>query len=570
MGIEDGRLVADTILFNGKILTVDARFSIAEALAVVDDKIVAVGTDGDIKRLAGASTRRIDLKGACVIPGMIDNHTHMLLAGLDQPEVGVKVNLAWAQNIAEIQEAIAQRARQARPGEWIVTSCMYRGALRDGRFPDRHDLDRVAPNNPVYIFQSGKNVILNTLALRLAGIDRHTPDPGGDPNEPEGHIVRDDSGEPTGHLIAGAGDLARRRLWERMGLPLKKWDFPHYDTATYVRAIQAQARLLNQCGVTGTRDMGLIPEEIDAYIEADRRGVLTVRTDLLLGLPARYMRIDDIRDSLRRYFGPKQGLGGPFLRLGGLKLVVQNDGWWAYSPEKLRTMLLEANRLGFTMAIHVGTGYSEDSTQLVLDVLEQADRERPLRGRRCTYEHGFGLIRPEYYRRVKALDLIIAANPTLAYFAAARSFHMHEAMSRVRIAKHPPSDPWERTVKDWGLPVRSWLREGLVVTGGTDCPAVAYDPQRPLLGLYMVTTQQTLAGRLLPGEEISREDALRLWTINGAYATFEEQRKGSLEVGKWADLAVLSDDYLTVPDDRLPTITVSLTMVGGRIVHERA
>jgi len=203
-------------------------------------------------------------------------------------------------------------------------------------------------------------------------------------------------------------------------------------------------------------------------------------------------------------------------------------------------------------------------------VLEEADRERPLRGRRFTYEHGFGLIRPDYYRRVKALDLIIAANPTLAYFAAARSFRMHEAMTQVRIAKHPPSDPWERTVKDWGLPVRSWLREGIVVTGGTDCPAVAYDPQRPLLGLYMVTTQETLAGKLLPGEEISREEALRLWTINGAYATFEEGRKGSLEPGKWADLVVLSDDYLTVPDERLPAITVSLTMVGGRIVYERA
>ncbi|MDR7482150.1 MAG: amidohydrolase [Armatimonadota bacterium] len=569
MGIDDGRLVADTVLFNGKIVTVDAKFSLAEALAVLDDKIVAVGTDAEIKRMAGASTRRIDLKGACVIPGMIDNHTHMLLAGLDQPEVGVKVNLAWAQSIDEIKEAIARRVQQAKPGEWIVTSCMYRGALRDGRFPDRRDLDRVAPQNPVYIFQSGKNVILNSQALRLAGIDRTTSDPGGDPNEPEGYIVRDDSGEPTGHLIAGAGDLARRRLWERAGLPLKKWDFPHYDTETYVRAIRAQSRLLNQCGVTGTRDMGLIPEEIDAYLEAERRGELTVRTDLILGLPARYMRIDEIRESLRRYFGPKQGLGGPFLRLGGLKLVVQNDGWWAYSPEKLRVMLLEANRLGFTLAIHVGTGYSEDSTQLVLDVLEEADRQRPLRGRRFTYEHGFGLIRPDYYRRVKALDLVVAANPTLAYFAAARSFRMHEAMSRVRIAKHPPSDPWERTVKDWGLPLRSWLREGIVVTGGTDCPAVAYDPQRPLLGLYMATTQHTLAGRLLPGEEISREDALRLWTINGAYTTFEEGRKGSLEPGKWADLAILSDDYLAVPDDRLPTITVSLTMVGGRIVHER-
>lgn len=570
MRIEGGRLVADTVLYNGKVVTVDKGFSIAQAVAVVGDRIAAVGPDTEIRRLAGESTRRVDLKGACVIPGMIDNHTHALLAGLDHPEVGVKVNLAWAQSIEEIRTAIADRARQVKPGEWIATSCMYRGALRDGRFPNRRDLDDVAPNNPVYIFQSGKNIILNSYALRLTGIDRATPDPGTDPNDSEGHIVHDDAGEPTGHLIAGAGDLARRRLWEQMGLPLKKWDFLHFDTETYIKAIKAQAVRFHACGVTGTRDMGVTPEEMDAYIEADRRGELTVRTDLILGLPARYMKIDDITESLRRYFGPRQGLGGSFLRLGGLKMVVQNDGWWAYSPEKLRAMLLEANRVGFTVAIHVGTGSADDATELALSTLEQANRERPLRGRRFTWEHGFGLITPEFYRRAQALDMIVAANPLLAYFAAARSFRMHQVMDQVRIAKSRIPDPWERTVRDWGLAVKSWLREGLMVTGGTDCPAIHYDPERPLLGLYHLVTRETLIGKVLPDEGISREDALRLYTVNGAYATFEERMKGSIEPGKWADLVVLSDDYLTVPEDKIPSIRVSMTMAGGRIVYERA
>lgn len=570
MKIDRDRLVPDVVLHNGKIVTVDRRFSIAQAVAVAGEHIVAVGRDADITPLAGNGTRRIDLKGACVIPGMIDNHTHALLAGLDHPEVGAKVNLAWAQSIADIRAAIAERTRRVKPGEWIATSCMYRGALKDGRFPNRYDLDEVAPENPVYLFQSGKNIILNSVALRLAGIDRHTPDPGGTPDEGEGHIVRDAEGEPTGHLIAAAGDLARKRLWQRMGLPMKKWDFLHFDTETYIRAIKAQAARFHACGVTGTRDMGVVPEEIDAYIEADRRGELTVRTDLILGLPARYMKIDDIRESLQRYFGPKQGLGGPFLRLGGLKLVVQNDGWWAYSPEKLRTMLLTGNRMGFTLAVHVGTGSADDASDLVLRTFEEADRERPLRGRRFTWEHGFGLLKPEFYRRAKALDLIIAANPLLAYFAAARSFRMHQVMDQVRIAKSTIADAWERTVKDWGLAVRSWLQEGLMVTGGTDCPAIHYDTDRPLLGLYHLITRETLVGKLLPDEAIGREDALRLFTINGAYATFEEHRKGSIEVGKWADLVVLGDDYLTVPDERIPSITVSLTMVGGRIVHERA
>jgi predicted amidohydrolase YtcJ len=562
-------LAVDTILHNGKVLTVDATFSIAEAIAVYRDTIVAVGRDADVKPLAGAATRMIDLRGACVIPGMIDNHTHMLLAGLDHPEVGAKVNLAWSQSIKEIQGAIAARTRQAKPGEWIATSCMYRGALKDGRFPNRHDLDEVAPEHPVYLFQSGKNIILNSVALRLAGIDRNTLDPGSDPNVSEGHIVRDEDGEPTGHLIAGAGDLARKRLWERFNLPMKKWDFLSYDTDTYIRAITAQSAKFNAVGITGTRDMGVTPEEMDAYIEADRRGALTTRVDLILGLPARYMRIDEIVASIRSYFGPKQGIGGPFLRLGGLKMVVQNDGWWSYSPEKARTMLLEANRAGFTVAMHVGSGSSGDAAELMLNTLEIATRERPLAGRRFTWEHGPGLIRPDYIRRVKALDVIIAANPQLVYFAAARSFKMQQVMDQVRIAKSNIADPWERTVRDWGLPIRSWMQAGILVTGGTDCPATHYDPDHPLLGLHHVITRETLVGKLMPEEAISREDTLRMYTINGAYATFEERKKGSLEPGKWADLVVLDGDYLAVPDDEIPNLKVSMTMVGGRIVHER-
>ncbi|HAM25480.1 MAG TPA: hypothetical protein DCP11_01935 [Microbacteriaceae bacterium] len=570
MNVEDGRVVADTILYNGRINTIDAADSIAEAVAISGDRILAVGGDADIRRLAGRSTREVDLRGRSVIPGLIDNHTHQLMAGLDTAEAGAKVNVQLCTTIDEIKSRIAEAARRLQPGEWITTSCLFRGALEDGRFPNRHDLDQVAPDNPVYIADGGRNIIVNTRALELAGIDAGTPDPGSDPEVAQGHIVRDEAGVPTGHLIVGAGDLARRAWWKRLGQPIKMWDFLDFDHETTLRALRAQMGVLNAAGITGTRDMGVAPREIDVYQDLVARGEATVRTDLILGLPVQYLNTEQILESLHSYMGPKQGFGDEWLRIGGLKIVAQNYGYWSMQPNKIRVLVAEGNRLGWSFAIHGTPGDLGDDIEVILDALEEADREIPLSGRRWSYEHAFGLIQPEYQERLRRMGVTIAANPHLSYVGAGRSVAMQSALQSIRMGEpDDPSRALDVTIRKWGQPIRSWLAAGLLVTGGSDSPAVAYDREQPFLGLWATFSQETLAGVLMPEETVDRQTALRIWTINNAIATGEEHLKGSIEAGKLADLAVLTGDPLTTPDEDFLSLRVEETIVGGRTVYER-
>jgi predicted amidohydrolase YtcJ len=555
---------ADLILRNGRVVTVDPRFAIASAVAVRRGRILAVG-DESVASLAGAATRVIDLKGQCVVPGQVDAYSHFIVSGLDLVGTAGKVNITTLRSIDAILGAIAERVRVTKPGEWIATSCMYRGELVDGRWPNRRDLDSVAPNNPVYIMQGGRPIIANSDALRRAGIDRNAPDP----QSPAGVIVRDAEGEPTGQLIAGAADYARRSWAKEVGLSPEEWDFQRTTQSELVDALVAQQKVFHACGVTATRDVGTVRREVGAFVSARRTDVLKTRTQLMIIIPERYLQtegeFDHVFDS---YFQPWM-IGDDLLSIGGVAIDYSLDGWRMVDKPMLRKLVLAANRRGWTVAVTPGIG-GEAEVNDVLEILEEANKENPIVGRRFPVMHPMGMRRPDQCAHASRLGVTLNPNPLLNYHAAARSVRMYAAVAKSGLLRSKAKDGFSQAVEMWGMPVRDWVSAGLRVSAGSNTPAAIYDPEKPFCGQYALCTGDTMAGALMPDQAVTRPDMLRAYTINGAFAMGLERSLGSIEVDKVADFVVLDRDILACADRELLDAKILMTFVGGELVYERA
>jgi len=526
---------AETILVNGHVVTVDARFSIAQAVAITGGKFTAVGASADIRKLAGPSTTVIDLKGRTVIPGLADDHLH-------DAGGGPGVDLSRTRSLADLLAAIAVRVKQSRPGDIVVTNSDWHEAqLKEHRLPYRRDLDTVSPDNPVVVVRGGHEYILNSAALRKWNITRDTP------QLPGGRITRDASGELNGELIDRAKSLVR---------------LPPGPSLT-IEALQEQHRKLNAVGLTSIRYPGASVEQYRLLQEMKRRATLTVRVNQLMrfgadGGPAMRAAIAAANVS------PDEG--DDWVRVGGMKLGVDGgfEGGWMREPYAepwgeggtffgVNTMkqapytevVKELNRLGWRVATHAVGDAAIDE---VLSAYEAADAEKTIVGRRWTIEHGF-IPQADQFPRMKKLALVISAQDHL-YLAG-------------------PS-----LVKYWGpvraartTPMRTYMDQGFVVAGGTDSAVVPYPP---LWVVYHFVTRDTISGGVLgAAEKITRQEALRVQTINNAYLTFEERTKGSIEPGKLADLVVLPEDLLTCEAKHIERMQVDFTIVNGKVVYSR-
>jgi predicted amidohydrolase YtcJ len=555
------QISADFILKNGKVITVDDDFSVVEAIAIARERILAVGMDAAVLAHAGPLTRIIDLGGRAVIPGITDGHAHMDREALRS----VFPSLGRVRSIGDIQERIAELARAKQPGEWIVTMPIgdppyyfdVPDILAEQRWPTRHDLDAVAPNNPVFIrsiwgYWRGTLPLVscaNTAALALAGITRGTVSP-----LETLEIEKDASGDPTGIFVEHEMVPSAELIWFR--------EAARFTQADRVRALPESARAYHAFGTTGVFEgHGVATEVLRAYKEAHRQGALTMRATLAFSPNWRAIGEDlplgPFVEAWAGWLG-EPALGNEWLKVGGLYVHAGREhaddvrasaapytGWAGFYPThglprpRAKELLLQcaANDI---RAVMIGSHN--------LDLYDEVDREIPLNGRRWVLSH-IGTFSPRDIERIARMGLIITTHTNNYLYKG--------------LLEHAQRLPRERHAEI--NPLRSLLDAGVKVALATDNVSVSM-----FLPIWQAIARTPFQGGepVAPGQALTRAEALRCATANGAYLTFDEDQRGTLAPGKFADLAVLSADPLSVEETRIADIRSHLTMVGGRIVYE--
>ncbi|HEX6214332.1 MAG TPA: amidohydrolase [Vicinamibacterales bacterium] len=523
----------DLILINGRVITVDRNFTVAEGVAIAGDRIMTTGNGDQLRALAGPATRTVDLKGNTVIPGLMDNHLHG--AG-----GGPGVDLSRARSLADVYAAVAARVQQSKPDDIIVSNSDWHEAqLKEQRLPLRDDLDKVAPQHPVVLVRGGHEFILNSAALARWNITAATPQIAG------GRITRYGDGRLNGELVDAAKSLVK--------LPP-----PAPRTPDQLRADRiADYKKLNEAGLTSIRHPGISVADYRMLDGMRQRGELTIRINALLrgGNDTIVKAIGDA--------GIRQGEGDGWLRIGGVKLAVDGGfegglmrepyekpwdengtfrGLQTVDTERFFTVVRDLNRLDWRVATHA---VGDAAIDLVLNAYEKANAERSIVNRRWSIEHAF-IGRPDHLPRMKALGVAISAQNHL-YLAGPSLVHY-----------------WGATRAGITTPAKMYLDAGLPVSSGTDAPVVPYPP---LWTLYHFITRDTITGGVLGADQrVTRQQALQMATINNAWLNMEERTKGSIEPNKLADLVILNEDPLTCPEPRLRDAKVLATIVGGKVV----
>jgi predicted amidohydrolase YtcJ len=538
-----GQAIKSRIFINGVIYTVNDKNEVAQAVEITGGKISAVGSTEKLLLNSNPGAQIIDLKGRTVVPGLIDAHGHLLGLGrsLTMPD------LVGTDSFAQVLDVIATYTESAAPGEWIVGRGWDQNDWPDTAFPIHNELSKRTPHNPVYLARVGGHAALaNAEAMRVSGVDRDTPDP------PGGKIIRDAAGEPTGVFIDAAVELISRNI-------------PPLSKNQIAKSIRAAIDECSRFGLTGVHDAGITPYIEDIYKEMIDGGDFKLRVYAMLRA-AGENPVEALLPRLQQ--GPLIGYGKGRLTVRSIKMVADgalgsrgaalfadysddpgNRGILIAGYEELKAVSLAALRHDFQMCVHC---IGDKANHITLDAYDDALKEVPSRNHRFRIEHA-QVVAMEDIPRFDRMNIIASMQST-----------------------HATSDmPWveARLGPDRILGAYAWRRFidiGVTLANGSDFPV---ESPNPMLGFYAAVTRQDAQGRpeggWYPDQRMTRDEALRSFTINAAYAAFQDDTRGSLEVGKWGDLVVLSKNIMTIPPLEIPDAQVLMTVLGGKVVYRR-
>ena len=547
---------ADLMLFNGKIVTADKNFTIADAVAISKDKIVAVGSNNKIRKFTGRQTKIIDLNGKTVVPGLIDAHLHPESASVSE----LDEEIPYLHSIGELLTWIKGQTLKKAKGEWIVLPKFFSTRMKEMRQPTLAELDSVAPNHPVFLDGSYGGMI-NSAAMKISGITKKTVNIG---------IIRDGkTGMLTGFIRGSAFNLLK---------------IPSGKQLTYLEsldALQSMLKRYNRYGITSLYSGSGDPEAVAMYQDLRKKNELTTRIAINIMLPIKSGNItpESVREKLKT-FKFVTGDGDEWVRIGRLKIILDGGiltgtaylqepwgdkardifgirdsnyrGVLNYTREDLLAIVTAANDLNWSFTAHSTGGGGVD---LLLDVYGEVNRLKPIKERRFSIIHG-NFFSEEAIKHMSELGVYADMQPAWFYKDANA---MEYILGEKRIQMFHP--------------YRSLFDAGVIVNGGSD-HMVKWDanssinPYNPFLAMWTVVTRTTERGTvIIPSEAITREEALKMYTINNAYSTFEESLKGSIEPGKLADMAILTEDFLNCPVDKIKDIESATTILGGKIIY---
>ncbi len=525
---------ADLILYNADIITVNPNQPSAEAIAISGDKIIGVGSNEDIMNLSSAYTKKINIGGKIITPGFIDAHSHPSGAGRSHLR-NVDCDL---RSIEEIKNAIFERSKKTPKGEWISGFKYDDTKTKEKRYINNIDLDEVSPDHPVIIFhRGGHTAYVNSLALKIAGIDEETPDPKG------GNIERDlETGNLNGRLLETATYLVEKFIPNQ------------FTRSDYQAGVKLISEMLSKSGITSVTDAGTSVKSLQSFEDSYNSGELKTRVYCMI----RGYAFDEVNDS-----GKKTGFGDEWVKIGALKLVCDGSisertarlsepyigrpdyyGIIINNEDEIFDQAIKAHLNDWQIAVHANGDVGIDIT---LKVFERLQKEKKRIDPRFRIEH-CTIINKSLVQRIKELEVIPNPFSTYVYFHGEKMKEYGKERLENMFA------------------VRSFLDAGIPVTQTSDYPP---GPFEPMMAIQSSVTRTDYTGEVWgPSQKISVEEAIKVATINGAYASYEENIKGSIEIGKLADLTILGQDPRETDPMRIIDIPVERTMVGGKWVYE--